>query len=40
MVRVGSALHLVFGNIQQAFNILHVRNILAIDFIFQFELRT
>lgn len=40
MVRVGSALHLVFGNIQQAFSILHVRNILVIDFIFQFELRT
>lgn len=40
MVRVGSALHLVSGDIQQAFNILHVRNILVIDFIFEFELWT
>lgn len=39
MVRVGSAFHLVFGNIQQAFNILHVRNFLVIDFSFQFELQ-
>lgn len=40
MVRVGSALYLVFGNIQQAFNVLHAGNILVIDFIFQFELQT
>lgn len=40
MVRVGSALHLVFGNIQQVFNILHIRNILIIDFIFHFGLWT